>query len=100
MSDIRPLPSQRRIAYNHPADNASPVETTVNAAQMIALRNRAPFEPFEIRLSDGSRIRVEHPYHIATREDSPTCIIYDDDNQMRIVAYRNITEVTTTAAAP
>ena len=72
----------------------------MNAAQMIALRNRTPFEPFEIRLSDGTLIRVEHPYNVATGQDSPTCIIYQDDNQMRIVAYRNITEVVTTAAAP
>jgi len=71
----------------------------MNAAQMIVLRNRTPFEPFEIRLSDGTLIRVEHPYNIATGQDSPTCIIYQDDNQMHIVAYRNITEVITAATA-
>jgi hypothetical protein len=41
---------------------------------------------------------VEHPYHIATR--GPTCIIFDDADRMRIVAYRNITEVITAASAP
>jgi hypothetical protein len=95
---LGPLPSPRRIAYNQFANNASAAEITMNAPQMIVLMNRSPFEPFEIHLSDGTSIRVEHPYNIATGQDSPTCIIYQDDNQMRIVAYRNITEVITTAA--
>ncbi len=72
----------------------------MSPTQMIELMNRTPFEPLEIHLSDGTRIRVEHPYHIATREDSPTCIIYDEAGRMRIIAYRNITEVITAAPAP
>lgn len=71
----------------------------MNASQMIELMNRVPFEPLEIHLSDGTRIRVEQPYHIATRQDSPTCIIYDEDDRTRFVAYRNITEVITSATA-
>jgi len=71
----------------------------MNATQMIELMNRTPFEPLEIHLSDGTRIRVEHPYHIATRRDSPTCIIFDESDRMRIVAYRKITEVITAASA-
>ena len=66
----------------------------MNATLMIELMNRTPFEPMDIHLSDGSRIRVEQPYLIATRPDSPTCVVYDED-RMRIVAYRNITEVVT-----
>jgi len=71
----------------------------MNAAQMIALMNRSPFEPFEIHLSDGTRIRVEQPFSIATGANSPSCIVYQDDDRMRIVAYRDITEVITTASA-
>jgi hypothetical protein len=71
----------------------------MNAALMIELMNRVPFEPLEIHLSDGTQIRVEHPYHIATRQDSPTCIVYDENDRMRLIAYRNITEVVTSAAA-
>jgi hypothetical protein len=70
----------------------------MNAAQIIELMNRTPFEPLEICLSDGTRIRVEQPYQIATRPDSPTCVIYDED-RMRIVAFRNVTEVVTAATA-
>jgi hypothetical protein len=67
----------------------------MNASLMIDLMNRVPFESFDIHLSDGSRIRVEQPYYIATRQNSPSCIVYEDDDQMRIVAYRNITDVIT-----
>jgi hypothetical protein len=62
---------------------------------MIELMNRTPFEPFEIHLSDGEQIQVEFPYEISTRPNSPTCTIYTDDDRMRIVAFRNITEVIT-----
>lgn len=66
---------------------------------MIELMNRIPFEPLEIHLSDGSQTRVEHPNEIATRPNSPSCIIYGENDKMRFVAYRNITEVVTTAPA-
>ena len=66
---------------------------------MIELMNRTPFEPLEIHLSDGTQIRVEQPYLIATRPGSLSCVIYDENDRMRIVAYRNITEVITTATA-
>jgi len=71
----------------------------MNATEMIRLMNRIPFEAFEIHLSDGTCIHVEQPYHIATRIDRPTFIIYDDEGRMRIVAYRNVTEVITAATA-
>jgi hypothetical protein len=70
----------------------------MTAVQMIELMNRTPFEPFEIHLSDGARIRVEHPYEISTQPKSTTCSIYDEE-LMRIVSYRNITEVVTMTKA-
>ena len=71
----------------------------MTAPNMIALMNRTPFEPLEIHLSDGTTIRVEHPYEIATHPTGRSCVIYEENARMRIVAYRNITEVITTAAA-
>jgi len=66
----------------------------MTAKQMIELMNRVPFEPFEIHLTDGAHIKVEHPYEIATGPKSRTCSIYDDEQEiMRIVSYRNIAEV-------
>jgi hypothetical protein len=70
----------------------------MNATQLIGLMNRTPFEPLEIHLNDGTRIRVDQPYHVATRLNSPTCWIYEEDSRVRIVAYRNITEIVTAAA--
>ena len=69
----------------------------MNATQMIGLMNRTPFEPLEIHLTDGSQIKVEEPWRMATAEKSPTCTIYDTDDHMRIVSFRNITEVVTAA---
>ena len=69
----------------------------MTAIQMIELMNRTPFDPLEIHLSDGTVIHVEHPYNIATSPKARSCIIYGDEDRMRIVAYRNITEVVTKA---
>lgn len=65
---------------------------TMTPAEMIELRTRKPFVPFEVRLRDGSSIQVRHPYVLATRPDSPTCVIHEHD-EMHIVAYRDIAEV-------
>ena len=70
----------------------------MNAMQMIELMNRVPFDPLKIHLSDGTRIRVEHPYEIATQPNGIACIVYEGD-VARFVAYRSITEVITSAPA-
>jgi hypothetical protein len=67
----------------------------MTANRIIELMNWAPFEPLEIHLSDGERILVEQPYQVATRPNGPSCVIYTDDDRMRIVAFRNITEIIT-----
>lgn len=69
----------------------------MTANQIIELMNRSPFVPLEIHLNDGARIRVEHPYEIATKPNSAVCIVYDGE-LARFVALRNITEVITTPA--
>jgi hypothetical protein len=72
----------------------------MTANQMLELMNRTPFEPVEIHLNNGTKIKVEHPYQIATRPNAAACAVYgDDDDLMRIVAYRNIAEVITRAPA-
>ena len=69
----------------------------MNANQMIELRNRVPFEPFEIHPTDGARVRVEEPYRISTARNSLTCTVYDNDERARMIAHLNITEVITAA---
>jgi hypothetical protein len=70
----------------------------MTADHLLDLRNRTPFEPLEIHLSDGDQIVVEHPWQIATSRNAAVCTIFDADDRMRIVAYRNITEIVTAAA--
>jgi hypothetical protein len=66
----------------------------MTANQIIELMNRSPFSPIEIHLSDGARIRVEHPYEIATKPNSAICVVYDGE-LARFISFRNITEVVT-----
>jgi hypothetical protein len=67
---------------------------SMTANQMIDLMNRTPFAPLEIHLSDGARLRIEHPYEIATKPNSAICIVYDGE-LARFISFRNITEVIT-----
>ena len=69
----------------------------MTANQMIELRNRKPFDAFEVHLADGANIKVKEPWQIATARDSSVCVIFDTDERMRIIAFRNITEVVTRA---
>lgn len=67
----------------------------MNAAEIISLRDRSPFMPFEIRLKDGESVRVKHAYEIATGPNSPSCVVYEGEDQIRFVAYRDVVEVVT-----
>jgi hypothetical protein len=68
----------------------------MNASQMVELMNRSPFLPLEIRLNNGTSIRVEQPFDIAARPNSSDCLIFEGD-RWRFIAYRNIAEVITTS---
>ena len=69
----------------------------MTATQMIELMNREPFDSFEVHLSDGANVKVEEPWQISTSRNSPVCVIFDADEQMRIISFRNLTEVVTRA---
>ena len=70
----------------------------MTANRLLELMNRTPFQPMEIRLCDGTRISVGAPFDISTSSNSPTCTIYEDREQIRVVSIRNITEVVTTVS--
>ncbi len=72
-------------------------DTRMNAKKIIELILRTPFQTFGIRLTDGSRIRVDHPWQVATAANSPTCVFYGEDDEMRIISIRNITEIMTSS---
>jgi hypothetical protein len=64
----------------------------MTANEMIELRMRTPFVPFEVHLRDGSSIRVEHPYVLSTGRSSSSCVIHENDH-LRFVPYRDVTQV-------
>jgi hypothetical protein len=70
----------------------------MNATEMIKLMNRTPFQPLGIHLNDGSVITVTEPFEIATQRTSPCFIVYSAE-RMDVVAYRNVTKVTTPVTA-
>jgi uncharacterized DUF497 family protein len=69
----------------------------MTATQMIELMNRKPFDAFEVHLADGANIKVEEPWKISTSRKSLVCVIFDAEERMRIISFRNITEVVTRA---
>ncbi len=71
----------------------------MNAAELIKLMNRSPFQPLEIHLNDGTVIGVNEPFEMAVQRTSPCFIVYTPD-KTHFVAYRNVTQVTTSVGAP
>jgi hypothetical protein len=70
----------------------------MTANQLIELMNRVPFEPFEFHLNDGSRIRVDHPYLVATSPHSASCTVYAENGPIaRYVALRNVSQIVSPA---
>jgi hypothetical protein len=67
----------------------------MTATQTIELMNRKPFDPFEVHLADGANIKVDEPWQISTSRNSPVCVIFDTDERMGIISFRNITDVVT-----
>jgi hypothetical protein len=67
----------------------------MNASEMLKVMNRTLFEPFEIHLADGVSVRVEFPWQVATSPHSPVCAVFDEEHGMRIIAFRNVTEIVT-----
>jgi hypothetical protein len=68
----------------------------MKATELLKLMNRSPFQPLEIHLNDGSTITVNEPFEIATQRTSPCFVVYTSD-KMDVIAYRNVTKVTTPA---
>lgn len=70
----------------------------MDATEKINLMNRTPFQPLEIHLNDGSVVTVNEPFEIATQRTSPCFIVYSRD-KMDVIAYRNVTRVSTPVLA-
>ena len=44
----------------------------------------APFRPFEIVLTNGKHVRVDHPEFMALSPDKDTVVVYEDDGHLTI----------------
>jgi hypothetical protein len=44
----------------------------------------APFRPFEIVLTSGRQVRVEHPEFMALSPDEDTIVVYESDGHLTI----------------
>ncbi|HVF71285.1 MAG TPA: hypothetical protein VM940_06725 [Chthoniobacterales bacterium] len=44
----------------------------------------APFRPFEIVLTSGRHVRVDHPEFMALSPDEDTVVVYQDDGHLTI----------------
>ncbi len=49
------------------------------------LRDRAPFQPFDIHLSDGQRLPVVTPDHLFLMPNGRECLVVSPDNGFRFV---------------
>ncbi len=65
----------------------------MNAADMIELRMRRPFVPFEVQMADGSSIQVTEPNLVATARNGRDCTIFESAERIRFVDYKDIRDV-------
>jgi hypothetical protein len=65
----------------------------MNATEMIELRMRHPFVPFEVRLADGSSIHVAEPNLVATARNSGECTIFESAERIRFIRFKDIRDV-------
>src|SRR5687768_8580782 len=92
---ITSIPAGARLR-SRPASRWEGYTRNMNATELIKLMNRSPFQPLEIHLNDGSIITVNEPFNIATERASPCFVVYTI-HKMDVVAYRNVTKITTPA---
>jgi hypothetical protein len=52
-----------------------------------------PFEPFEMRLSNGRVYTVDHPDFIALSRDGRTVAFYTDDGRLVTIAVQHINTI-------
>jgi len=52
--------------------------------EIKALYYAAPFRPFEIVLTNGRHVRVNHPEFMALSPDEDTVVVYEDDGHLTI----------------
>lgn len=57
----------------------------MTAQQVLAFRNATPFKPFELLLSDGRAIEVQHPDFATVSEDDELIHVYELPDGIEVV---------------
>jgi hypothetical protein len=57
----------------------------VNAAEVVALVRRQPFEPFTIRVADGRHFVIRHPEFIELNAQRRTATVFDRETRTTAV---------------
>jgi hypothetical protein len=65
----------------------------VIAETLIEIDNRRPFEPYSIRLNDGSVLKIDEPEHCLVTRDGQTLVFNDAGGKLKFISIRNITLV-------
>lgn len=62
-------------------------------AEIIAIFERTPFVPFDIRTSDGRVYRVSHPDFVHRSKDATTIYLQTDDDRLQRIDVHHIVVV-------
>lgn len=65
----------------------------MKAEDVRATIKQAPFVPFEIRLADGTMIRVDHPEHAHLPPGQRTMVVYPRKGGIRLIDVGLILEI-------
>jgi hypothetical protein len=65
----------------------------MKAQTIIGLRDKTPFRPFDIRLSDGRAIRVYHPDFLSPSPTGRELIVWNRDGSLNLVDLTQVTSV-------
>jgi len=65
----------------------------VNIEDVRSYLRTTPFEPFEMRLSNGRVYTVDHPDFIALARDGRTVTYYNDDGRIVTIAVPHINTI-------
>jgi hypothetical protein len=52
-----------------------------------------PFQPFDLKKSDGDTIHVFHPDYAIRSPGGRTAVVFDRDDHMRIVNMQHVTKI-------
>ena len=66
----------------------------MNVDELRELYSAAPFQPFEIALTNGARVQVDHPEFMSFSQDYRTVHVHERSGTTRRLDIKLITELT------